>query len=149
LPAIRELWACFLECAAPLGRHTFLIVDQFEELFTLCHQPFERAAFVDNLLDASLGDAASVLIALRANVYAHCASITIFARRLRLTRSISVHWGWTNCAVPSRSRQSATAGSSSLGWSISSCATSTASPAHYRCYRTHCWRPGTAGRHGG
>ena len=27
-----------------------LVVDQFEELFTLCHDEFEREAFIDNLL---------------------------------------------------------------------------------------------------
>jgi len=49
-------------------------VDQFEELFTLCHQPFEREAFVDNLLGAGpAGGVATVLIALRADFYAHCA----------------------------------------------------------------------------
>ena len=49
-------------------------MDQFEELFTLCRDPFEREAFVDNLLDASqAGGSATVLIALRADFYPHCA----------------------------------------------------------------------------
>ena len=34
-------------------RRALLVVDQFEELFTLCRDPFEREAFVDNLLEAS------------------------------------------------------------------------------------------------
>ena len=33
-----------------------LVVDQFEELFTLCRDPAERQAFVDNLLKAALGN---------------------------------------------------------------------------------------------
>ncbi len=33
-------------------RHTLLLVDQFEELFTLCRDEFEREQFIDNLLDA-------------------------------------------------------------------------------------------------
>jgi WD40 repeat protein/DNA-binding SARP family transcriptional activator len=51
-----------------------LVVDQFEELFTLCHDAFEREAFVDNLLDVAESDGtARVVIALRADFYAHCA----------------------------------------------------------------------------
>src|SRR6185295_20314991 len=43
--------------------HTLLVLDQFEELFTLCRDEFEREAFIDNLLAAltlpplPLGDA--------------------------------------------------------------------------------------------
>ena len=63
-----------------------LVVDQFEELFTLCRDEAERKAFVDNLLYAAgAGRAESeqagggvdglviVVIALRADFYAHCA----------------------------------------------------------------------------
>jgi WD40 repeat protein/DNA-binding SARP family transcriptional activator len=54
----------------------YLVIDQFEELFTLCHDDSERQAFVDNLLEVvgSEGEAvAKVVIALRADFYAHCA----------------------------------------------------------------------------
>jgi DNA-binding SARP family transcriptional activator len=55
-------------------RRALLLVDQFEELFTLCRDPFEREAFVDNLLEArQVGGTATVLIALRADFYPHCA----------------------------------------------------------------------------
>ena len=56
------------------GRRPLVIVDQFEELFTLCHGESERRAFLANLLmAASDGDApARVVIALRADFYAHC-----------------------------------------------------------------------------
>jgi WD40 repeat protein/DNA-binding SARP family transcriptional activator len=57
-------------------RHgALLVIDQFEELFTLCHDPFEREAFVDNLLSVSTDTHSTntVLIALRADFYAHCA----------------------------------------------------------------------------
>ena len=39
--------------APPVGQivsHYLLVVDQFEELFTLCHDEFEREAFIDNSL---------------------------------------------------------------------------------------------------
>ncbi|MEW5986826.1 MAG: BTAD domain-containing putative transcriptional regulator [Chloroflexota bacterium] len=52
-----------------------LVVDQFEELFTLCESETERRAFVDNLLTASSPDEAgptTVIIALRADFYAQC-----------------------------------------------------------------------------
>ena len=35
--------------------HTLLVIDQFEELFTLCRDNFEREAFIDNLLFALSG----------------------------------------------------------------------------------------------
>ena len=65
--------------------HTLLVVDQFEELFTLCRDEFEREAFIDNLLTAlsptplSLGEARqgesniTLIITLRADFYAHLA----------------------------------------------------------------------------
>ncbi len=60
----------------PEGARFVLIVDQFEELFTLCHDPFEREAFVDHLFSAVSGESAAdilVVLALRADFYAHCA----------------------------------------------------------------------------
>jgi len=64
-------------------RHTLLVVDQFEELFTLCRDEFEREAFIDNLLAAIApsplaplpkgeGDI-TLVITLRADFYAHLA----------------------------------------------------------------------------
>jgi formylglycine-generating enzyme required for sulfatase activity len=52
-----------------------LVVDQFEETFTLCKDSAERKAFIENLL--SLTDeensTANVVITLRADFYHHCA----------------------------------------------------------------------------
>jgi DNA-binding SARP family transcriptional activator len=58
-----------------------LVIDQFEERFTLCHDEFEREAFIDNLLTAltptpspNLGEGSMTLIlTLRADFYAHLA----------------------------------------------------------------------------
>jgi WD40 repeat protein len=52
-----------------------LVVDQFEELFTLCRDEFEREAFIDNLLNlVSPGQSNTTLIlTLRADFYAHLA----------------------------------------------------------------------------
>lgn len=50
-----------------------LIVDQFEELFTLCLDESERKAFVENLTTAAgPGGPVLAVIALRADFYAHC-----------------------------------------------------------------------------
>ncbi len=57
------------------GYHTLLVLDQFEELFTLCHDEFEREAFIDNLLNlVSPGQSnATLILTLRADFYAHLA----------------------------------------------------------------------------
>ena len=53
---------------------TFVIVDQFEELFTLCQDPTERARFLSLLLDACRPEKRlRVLIAVRADFYGRCA----------------------------------------------------------------------------
>ncbi|MEV6551776.1 hypothetical protein AB0M57_24105 [Streptomyces sp. NPDC051597] len=52
----------------------FVIVDQFEEIFTLCHDPAERAAFIDLLLTARRPqNRLRVLLAMRADFYGRCA----------------------------------------------------------------------------
>lgn len=49
-----------------------LIVDQFEELFTLCQNERERKFFIDKLLNAAQEGLAFIVIALRADFYAAC-----------------------------------------------------------------------------
>lgn len=59
------------------NRHRIvLIVDQFEEIFTLCEDAEIRRAFIDNLMFSASpesGGLVSVVITLRADFYAHCA----------------------------------------------------------------------------
>ena len=50
-----------------------VVVDQFEEVFTLCRDEEERLAFVDRLLDTAEQDR-RVIVVLRADFYGHCAS---------------------------------------------------------------------------
>jgi WD40 repeat protein/transcriptional regulator with XRE-family HTH domain len=56
--------------------HLLLIVDQFEELFSLCRSEVERSSFIGNLLTASsdVDGPVIVVITLRADFYAHCAN---------------------------------------------------------------------------
>lgn len=49
-----------------------LIVDQFEELFTLCQNESERKFFIDKLLNAAQEGLAFIVITLRADFYAAC-----------------------------------------------------------------------------
>ncbi|MFE0381958.1 helix-turn-helix domain-containing protein, partial [Streptomyces inhibens] len=53
---------------------TWLLVDQFEELFTLCTDPVEREAFLDRLLAArEAGRRLRVVLAVRADFFGRCA----------------------------------------------------------------------------
>lgn len=55
------------------NQQVLLVVDQFEELFTLCNNAIARRAFVDNLMNAIEHQAMTVVIVLRSDFYAHCA----------------------------------------------------------------------------
>jgi WD40 repeat protein/DNA-binding SARP family transcriptional activator/energy-coupling factor transporter ATP-binding protein EcfA2 len=62
-----------------------LVVDQFEELFTICQDTAERQAFVANLSTACTGETAGpvrVAIALRADFYAHCSQFAVLRETL-------------------------------------------------------------------
>jgi WD40 repeat protein/transcriptional regulator with XRE-family HTH domain len=59
--------------AAPT--RVLLIVDQFEETFTLCHNESERVLFIEKLLNLARETKGKyfIVIALRADFYSHCA----------------------------------------------------------------------------
>ncbi|MER7789088.1 DNA-binding protein [Streptomyces sp. NPDC097640] len=53
---------------------TWLVVDQFEEVFTLCQDPAERAGFIERLLSArDEGSRLRVVIGVRADFFGRCA----------------------------------------------------------------------------
>jgi WD40 repeat protein/transcriptional regulator with XRE-family HTH domain len=58
------------------GSRLLIVVDQFEELFSLCRSRQEQNAFMDSVLAAAgtADGAVIVLITLRADFYSHCAS---------------------------------------------------------------------------
>jgi WD40 repeat protein len=56
----------------PAGTEFLLVVDQFEEIFTLCTDPAERESFVAELLSAA-DSACRVVLGIRADFYGHCA----------------------------------------------------------------------------
>ncbi len=57
------------------AERVLILVDQFEEVFTLCHDEMDRIAFVEKLLFAAQDRSrkTTVVIALRADFYSHCA----------------------------------------------------------------------------
>ncbi|MEU0248652.1 helix-turn-helix domain-containing protein [Streptomyces sp. NPDC006235] len=66
------------------GPDTFVIVDQFEEVFTLCHDAAERARFIDLLLAACEPESRlRVLLAVRGDFYGRCAEHRDLADALR------------------------------------------------------------------
>ncbi|MGZ6315739.1 MAG: nSTAND1 domain-containing NTPase [Anaerolineales bacterium] len=75
LSPLKMLAANFtLRSARNNGQH-LILVDQFEEAFTLCRDENERSTFIERLLSIARNKSArtTVVIALRADFYSHCA----------------------------------------------------------------------------
>jgi WD40 repeat protein/class 3 adenylate cyclase len=58
-----------------------LVVDQFEEVFTLCSDEEKRRTFIEAILERA-DEGTRVVIALRADFYGHCAAYSRFAAAL-------------------------------------------------------------------
>ncbi len=56
------------------GQPSLLVVDQLEEVFTLCPDEATRAEFIDALFDLRETASTSIVVALRADLYGHCAN---------------------------------------------------------------------------
>jgi hypothetical protein len=92
---------------------SLLLVDQFEETFTLCKDADERKAFIENLLSLADDDnIARVVITLRADFYAHCAEYD----GLRL--ALDKHQKYIGAMTPDELRQAITAPAQSAGWNF-------------------------------
>jgi WD40 repeat protein len=63
--------------AGDLRARVLLVVDQFEEVFTLCGDERERVAYVNALLRAAHGTSsrATVVLGVRADFYGHCTEL--------------------------------------------------------------------------
>jgi WD40 repeat protein len=74
----------------PLEVRLLLVVDQFEEVFTLCREESERTALFANLLYAATvpGGATSVLTAMRADFYHRCGAYSELAQQLAATQYV-------------------------------------------------------------
>ncbi|WP_283134503.1 WD40 repeat domain-containing protein [Rhizohabitans arisaemae] len=71
LPDLTEQPSPYRSQPAPL----LIVVDQFEEVFTLCHDAHERGRFIAALLAGAqtTGGRTHVVLGVRADFYAHCA----------------------------------------------------------------------------
>ncbi|MBI5824327.1 MAG: hypothetical protein HZB18_09890 [Chloroflexi bacterium] len=89
-----------------------LVVDQFEETFTLCKDLVERKAFIENLL--ALTDEedspARVVLTLRADFYHHCAEY----EGLRL--ALEKHQAYIGAMTPDELREAIIAPAEKNGW---------------------------------
>ena len=72
---LKMLAANYNSSRARNSNQHLVLVDQFEETFTLCHDENERSAFIERLLSIAHDKATktTVVIALRADFYSHCA----------------------------------------------------------------------------
>ena len=71
--------------ALPAGAELLLVVDQFEELFSVCRDTLQRDCFVQALLAAIAADGARtrVVLGVRADFYAQCATWPALVTALR------------------------------------------------------------------
>ncbi|WP_055710917.1 hypothetical protein [Streptomyces torulosus] len=72
--SIGVLWRQAL-VARPGTKRVLLVVDQFEEIFTLCGDPQERGAFIDSVVASTVGqdDRIRTVLGIRADFFAQCA----------------------------------------------------------------------------
>lgn len=98
----------------PVGADLLLVVDQFEELFTLCQDQVERAQFVQALIHAATAENSRtrVVLGVRADFYGRCGEHPELVEALRdaqvlvgpmsadeLRRAITQPAGRTGCIV--------------------------------------------------
>jgi len=88
-----------------------LLIDQFEETFTLCKDADERKAFIENLLTLADDDAAArVIITLRADFYHHCAEYE------GLRNALKTYQEYIGAMTTDELRQAITAPAETNGW---------------------------------
>lgn len=75
-PRTLDLAATLLLDGRPATTQLVLVIDQFEEIFTLCTDDAERAAFLGNVLHAATvaGGRCLVILTMRADFYPRCAA---------------------------------------------------------------------------
>lgn len=75
-PRTLDLAATLLLDGRPPATRLLLVIDQFEEVFTLCHSEEDRVQFLDNILHAATvpDGRCVVVLTLRADFYPRCAA---------------------------------------------------------------------------
>ena len=104
---------------APPARRMIVLMDQFEEVFTLCREDSARKALFDNLLDAAsiAGGQTMVVLTMRADFYGKCAAYPNLADALSDHQVLVGPSLRTNCAGRSGARLNWSAVNSSPVWS--------------------------------
>ena len=125
---------------------TILVVDQCEEVYSLCDDVAERERFLDALVEQA--ETGSLVVAIRADhlvdVSAHRGFAGVVERGLHLISGMREDELRAAIVEPAR-----LAGlESSRPWSRSSCGRCRATPERCRCSRTRCRRPGSGARAG-
>ncbi|GGK71811.1 hypothetical protein Sme01_08840 [Sphaerisporangium melleum] len=111
-PAGVRRWVGRVLAERPEPARLLVLVDQFEEVFTLCRDDRERARFVSLLVALGEEPRARVVLGVRADFYAHCAEHADLVAALRdrqvlvgpmeeedLRRAITGPAGQTGCKV--------------------------------------------------
>jgi len=96
------------------GERVLLVVDQFEELFTLCRDPASRRAFINAIVDAPAHSATvvQVVIALRADLYHYCADFE------RLRGILEDHQAYIGAMTPQELRRAILGPANQGGWAL-------------------------------
>ena len=104
---------------APPARRMIVLMDQFEEVFTLCREDSARKALFDNLLDAAsiAGGQTMVVLTMRADFYGKCRPIPTWPPHFPTTKCWWAPSLKTICAGRSGARLNWSAVNSSPVWS--------------------------------
>ncbi|MCE7981202.1 MAG: hypothetical protein DYG89_08435 [Caldilinea sp. CFX5] len=88
-----------------------VVIDQFEEIFTLCSDPALRQALIDNVMTAFTANPhCFVVLTLRADFYAHCAEYE------PLRRALSLYQIYIGQMTPAELRRAIEAPAQQEGW---------------------------------
>src|SRR5262245_19242385 len=135
------------------AERALILVDQFEELFTLCRNEIERIAFIEKLLTSARDKSKheTIVIALRADFYSHCAQYPLLRQAVAAEQEFIGQMTPKNCDAPSKNPLNAAGGNSSPDlwmsyYKILVCKEqANQNLARCLCYHMHCSLPGNAG----
>src|SRR5262249_21369189 len=132
----------------PPAARLLLVVDQFEEVFTLCRDEEARRAFLATLLHAASVPEGRVvvLLTMRADFYHRCGAYPELAQELASRQYLvsPLTQDGLRQAIAEPARRVAPGSGSSRAWWRRSWTTSAASPARCRSWSTRCSSCGSA-----
>jgi DNA-binding SARP family transcriptional activator/type II secretory pathway predicted ATPase ExeA len=137
-----------LRAAVAAQGRLLLVVDQFEEVFTTCRDEAERAAFLGTLVQAAQASDGqlSVVVAVRADYYGHCAADPRLAGLLAANHLLVGPMSPRSFAARSSCPPAAPGCAWSRAWRKRWSARSPSDPVGCRCCRARCWKAGSTAR---